>query len=186
MYRQLLKRMREVGVQDYPQTSLDLNLARVTALLDLPDETERAFAIARQQLESSGQAPLLAITDYEHATWLVERTHPDLPRAALLTSDAIGAFDRLELPFWGDRARALHARIQEKMGPASYPAGLTEREMEVLKLAVQGQSDKEISDTLFISPRTVNAHMRNMFAKTGSANRTELSVWAVGQGLIAR
>jgi DNA-binding CsgD family transcriptional regulator len=186
MYRQLLMRMREMGIQDYPQTSLDLSLARVTALLDLPDETERAFALARQHLEASGQAPLRAITDYEHATWLVERAHPDLPRAALLTGDAIGAFDRLELPFWGDRARALHARIEEKQGPVSYPAGLTEREMEVLKLAVQGQSDKEISDTLFISPRTVNAHMRNMFAKTGSANRTELSVWAVGQGLIGR
>jgi len=39
---------------------------------------------------------------------------------------------------------------------------------------------------LFISPRTVNAHMRNMFAKTGSSNRTELSVWAVGQDLVSK
>ena len=76
--------------------------------------------------------------------------------------------------------------IDRKAGPATYPAGLTDREVEVLSLAVRGHSDKEISDLLFISPRTVNAHMRNMFAKTGSSNRTELSVWAVAQGVVTR
>ncbi len=105
---------------------------------------------------------------------------------ARLASAALAEFERLEMPFWRDRAANLRDAIEQKLGPASYPAGLTEREMEVLRLAVQGHSDKEISDLLFISPRTVNAHMRNMFAKTSSANRTDLSVWAVGQGLVTR
>lgn len=186
VYRRLLGRMLESGIQDYPQTSLALSLARMGALLDRTEEAEQAFGLARTQLTSSGQAPLRAIADYEHAAWLAERTSPDLNRAGELASAALAEFERLEMPFWRDRAAALRATIEQRMGPATYPAGITEREMEVLKLAVQGHSDKEISDLLFISPRTVNAHMRNMFAKTGSANRTELSVWAVGQGLVAK
>lgn len=186
VYRQLLGRMIEAGIQDYPQTSLTLSLARMSALLDRSDEAEAAFALARTQLESSGQAPLRAIADFEHATWLSERARPDLERARAFTNEAQAAFDRLEMPVWGKRTGALQATIEQKMGPTIYPAGITEREMEVLKLVVLGHSDKEISDLLFISPRTVNAHMRNMFAKTGSANRTELSVWAVGQGLAAK
>ena len=123
---------------------------------------------------------------YEQAAWLSERGHPDYERATALVDAALAEFERLEMPFWRDRAAGLRDAIAGKMGPASYPAGITEREMEVLKLAVEGHSDKEISEQLFISPRTVNAHMRNMFSKTNSSNRTELSVWAVGQGLIAR
>jgi DNA-binding CsgD family transcriptional regulator len=186
VYRHLLGRMLEAGIQDYPQTSIVLSLARMSALLDRTDEAESAFALARSQLEASGQAPLRVIADYEHAAWLTERARPDLERAGVLASAALAEFERLKMPFWRDRAALLRSTIEQKTGPASYPAGITERELEVLKLAVQGQSDKEISDLLFISPRTVNAHMRNMFAKTGSSNRTELSVWAVGQGLVTR
>lgn len=185
-YRRLLARMRDAGIQDYPQTSLTLSLARMESLLDRGDDADDAFATARVELEASGQVPLRAIADYEQAAWRTERARPDLEGAANLSARAQSAFEKLEMPFWHERASALLATIAAKAGPASYPAGLTEREMEVLELAVQGLSDKEISDTLFISPRTVNAHMRNMFAKTSSANRTELSVWAVAQGLVAR
>ncbi len=186
IYRRLLDRMLEAGIQDYPQTSLALSLARMYALLDRAEEADAAFGSARIQLEASGQAPLRAITDVEQATSLVERARPDLVRAGELAGAAIGEFARLAMPFWRDRSAMLHAEIEQKMGPVSYPAGITDREVEVLRLAVQGHSDKEISDLLFISPRTVNAHMRNMFAKTGSANRTELSVWAVEQQLTSR
>jgi DNA-binding CsgD family transcriptional regulator len=184
--RRLLGRMLEAGIQDYPQTSVALGLALVSALLDRADETETAFVTAQRQLETSGQAPLRTIAEYEQAAWLSERTRPDFERAAALADAAFAEFDRLGMPFWRDRATNLRQTIEQKAGPATYPAGLTEREVEVLSLAVQGHSDKEISDLLFISPRTVNAHMRNMFAKTGSANRTELSVWAVAQGLFVR
>lgn len=185
-YRRLLSRMVETGIQDYPQTSLALSQARMSALLDRPEEAEAAFALARAQLEASGQVPLAAIANYDQGAWLSERDRPDLERALALVGAAHAEFERLAMPYWQERATSLQAAIQQRLGPATYPAGITEREMEVLKLAVQGHSDKEISDLLFISPRTVNAHMRNMFAKTGSANRTELSVWAVGQGIVSK
>ncbi len=186
VYRRLLGRMLEAGIQDYPQTSLALSLARMSALLERTEEADLAFARASSELEASGQTPLRAICDYERAAWMTERSRPDLQLAASLAAAAAANFERLEMAFWRDRATTLMLEIERRMGPATHPAGLTDREMEVLQLAVQGHSDKEISDLLFISPRTVNAHMRNMFAKTNSANRTELSVWAVGQGLVAR
>jgi DNA-binding CsgD family transcriptional regulator len=185
-FRHLLGRMIEMGMQDYPQSSLALSLARMNALLDRTDEAESAFALARHQLDTSGQAPLRAIADLEQAAWLSERSRPDFERAARLATEAYERFEQLRMPFWRERATTLMDTIAHKAGPAIYPAGLTDREVEVLALAVQGHSDKEISDLLFISPRTVNAHMRNMFAKTGSSNRTELSVWAVAQGLVTR
>ena len=68
--------MLEAGIQDYPQTSLALSLARMNALLDRADDAEAAFALARHQLDASGQVPLRAISDLEHAAWLSERSAP--------------------------------------------------------------------------------------------------------------
>ena len=59
---------------------------------------------------------------------------------------------------------------------------LSERELEVLKLAGQGLSNKEIAERLVLSPRTVQAHFANIFAKMNVASRTE----AVLQGLKRR
>lgn len=59
------------------------------------------------------------------------------------------------------------------------PAGLTEREVEVIQLVAQGLSDRQIADQLFISHRTVTTHVGNLLGKTQTANRTELAMWAV-------
>jgi DNA-binding CsgD family transcriptional regulator len=87
---------------------------------------------------------------------------------------------------WLERAQATRSEADARAGRVPLPGGLTEREVDVLRLVVRGQSDREISDALFISPRTVNAHMRNMLNKTGSSNRTELSIWAFEHGLVSR
>jgi ATP/maltotriose-dependent transcriptional regulator MalT len=53
----------------------------------------------------------------------------------------------------------------------AYPAGLTAREVEVLRLVATGLSNREIADRLFLSPRTVKAHVANIFAKLGVHTR---------------
>lgn len=50
---------------------------------------------------------------------------------------------------------------------------ISEHEVAVLKLAAKGMSNKQIADQLFLSPRTVQAHLRNIFIKLGVASRTE-------------
>jgi len=62
--------------------------------------------------------------------------------------------------------------------------GLTEREMEVLQAVAQGKSNREIGETLFISPHTVQVHVRNIFSKLDVNNRIEVVAYAVRQGWI--
>ena len=59
---------------------------------------------------------------------------------------------------------------------------LTEREIEVLKLAAQGMSNKEIAENLSVTVRTVKAHISNLFAKMDVASRTEAILKAVREG----
>jgi DNA-binding CsgD family transcriptional regulator len=63
------------------------------------------------------------------------------------------------------------------------PFGLTIREVEVMRLLVAGRTDQQIADALFVSRRTVNTHVGNIFAKLGVANRTEAVSVAIRHGL---
>jgi DNA-binding CsgD family transcriptional regulator len=158
----------------------------MSAMLERDGETRDEFEHARETLDANGQKPLRAMVDFDEARWCQERKTPDLSAAERLAQLARDQFESLQRDYWTSRASELLSTIHERAGPPTYPAGLTDREVDVLRLVVLGQSDKEISDSLFISPRTVNAHMRNMFGKTGAANRTDLSVWALAQGLVTR
>ena len=81
--------------------------------------------------------------------------------------------------------RKLMARFKT---PAAEPAPvqplppLSEREMEVLKVAAQGMSNKDIGGTLFISERTVQAHMRSIFNKLGVGSRSEAILYGLKKG----
>ncbi|TET17518.1 MAG: response regulator transcription factor [Dehalococcoidia bacterium] len=59
---------------------------------------------------------------------------------------------------------------------------LSEREMEVLKIAAQGMSNKDIGNMLFISKRTVQAHMRSIFNKLGVGSRSEAILYSLKRG----
>jgi NarL family two-component system response regulator LiaR len=61
---------------------------------------------------------------------------------------------------------------------------LTSREMEILKWAARGLSNKELSEKLFISLRTVKAHMTNIFNKLGCSSRTDAIIKGLKQGYI--
>jgi DNA-binding NarL/FixJ family response regulator len=64
------------------------------------------------------------------------------------------------------------------------PHQLTEREMEVLKLAGKGITNREIASELFISDRTVQAHLSHIFSKLEVGSRTEAVVHALRRGLL--
>ncbi len=82
------------------------------------------------------------------------------------------------------RADALAARLATlKDAPPAYPAGLSAREVEVLRLVAAGCTNRAIADTLFLSEHTVRVHLRNILTKTDSANRTEAATFALRNGL---
>ena len=62
---------------------------------------------------------------------------------------------------------------------------LTDRELEVLRLAAQGMSNREIAQDLFLSPRTVQSHMAHIFQKMRVGSRTEAVMFGLRRGWIA-
>jgi DNA-binding CsgD family transcriptional regulator len=63
------------------------------------------------------------------------------------------------------------------------PAGLSAREIEVLRLLTAGRTDSEIADVLFISRRTAATHVRHIYDKLGVSSRAEAAAWAVRHDL---
>lgn len=82
-------------------------------------------------------------------------------------------------------ATALEPDVKRPRGTAVDPYGtLTAREREVLQLTVEGHSGAEISERLFISPRTVESHRANLMRKLRVRNQKELVRYAVLRGIL--
>ena len=62
-------------------------------------------------------------------------------------------------------------------------AGLTAREVEILRLVAAGRSDREIADALVLSARTVSNHVAHILLKTGADNRAAAVAFALRHGL---
>ncbi len=65
-----------------------------------------------------------------------------------------------------------------------YPAGLTEREVDVLRLVAEGMTDAQVANQLVISHHTVNSHLKSIFGKTQVKSRSALIRWAIDHGLL--
>jgi len=64
------------------------------------------------------------------------------------------------------------------------PAGLTPREIEVLRLLARGLSNKQIAASLVITPKTAGNHIEHIYAKTGASNRAGAGLFAMQHGLL--
>ena len=64
------------------------------------------------------------------------------------------------------------------------PAGLTPREVEVLRLLARGLSNKEIAERLVISPKTVGNHVEHIYSKINASTRAAAGLFAMQHGLL--
>jgi two-component system OmpR family response regulator len=99
----------------------------------------------------------------------------------------IGGDDYIVKPFVLDEFVARARRLLERRsrlaeGPASQ---LTKREVEVLKLLVEGLSQTQVAHRLFISPKTVGTHTERIFKKLGVHNRAQVAAFAYRHALFA-
>ncbi|HSR84123.1 MAG TPA: HD domain-containing phosphohydrolase [Streptosporangiaceae bacterium] len=67
---------------------------------------------------------------------------------------------------------------------AGHPAGLTAREVDVLRLLARGMSSRQIADRLVISPKTARNHVEHIYVKIGASSRVTASLFAVRHGLL--
>jgi HD-GYP domain-containing protein (c-di-GMP phosphodiesterase class II) len=78
--------------------------------------------------------------------------------------------------------RAAGHRVRRRR---EWPAGLTPREVEVLRLLARGFSNKEIADQLRISRKTAGSHVEHIYTKTGATNRARAGLFAMKHGLMS-
>jgi ATP/maltotriose-dependent transcriptional regulator MalT len=84
-----------------------------------------------------------------------------------------------------NRIDALRTRIATLTTAApAYPAGLSAREVDVLRLVAQGLTNGEVAERLFLSPRTVSTHLQSIYSKLGVSTRTAASAFAIQHRLV--
>lgn len=149
--------------------------ARSRALLGDGEQAERRFREATEQLGRTRARAELARTHLLYGEWLRRENRRVDARAELriaheqLTAIGMEAFAeraRGELLATGERVRKRSAEARDE---------LTAQERQIAQLARDGLSNPEIGARLFLSPRTIEWHLRHVFAKLGIRSRRELA-----------
>jgi HD-GYP domain-containing protein (c-di-GMP phosphodiesterase class II) len=133
------------------------------------------------QLE--GDSRLLAAADAYHAM-TEDRPHrpalaPDVAAAQLRTEVDEGRFTSTEVD-----AVLTAAGHERRPAEVARPAGLTEREVDVLRLIARGLPNKAVAAELGIRPRTVGHHVEHIYAKAGVTTRAGATLFAMEHGLL--
>jgi DNA-binding CsgD family transcriptional regulator len=150
--------------------------------LDRPEQALRRFEHATALARRMQARPMLAMCREGQARALLALDRPgDRQQAAALLDEAAATAQELGIQGLGERAGALRAAAAA--AAPTWPAGLTGREVEVLRLIAAGRSNQAIAQTLYISPNTVLRHVSHIFAKTGVANRAQAAAYATRHGL---
>jgi HD-GYP domain-containing protein (c-di-GMP phosphodiesterase class II) len=165
-------------------------LARIPAFSDLA----RTAASDHERLDGSGyhrglagpqvlpQARVLAVADVwcalsEPRSW--RRAYDSSAAATVLRQHA----DSGKLA--GEAVDAVLAAVGEQARPAADPpAGLTAREVEVLRLLARGLTNKQAAEQLEISPKTVGRHVESIYSKIGASTRAAVALFAVEHDLL--
>jgi len=160
--------------------------ARCRGLLASDEEFEESFL---QAIELHAQTP----TPFEQARTELcfgerllrsgRRTDAREPlRSALET------FERLGAEPWAERARTELAASGEAARPHSPSASnqLTPQELQVALVVGQGATNREAGAALFLSPKTIEAHLRRIYRKLSVHSRTELARLLAGEGALSK
>ena len=94
-----------------------------------------------------------------------------------------GLATRARLDLGDETATGVPAPTVVPAGVAADPFGLTRRERDVLPLLVQGRTNRQIAETLFISENTAGVHVSNILGKLGASSRTEAAGIAARLGM---
>lgn len=153
-------------------------LARVTGARGDHERAVRIFGTAEALLEAAGD-PL-----YAHAQ---DRPYYERAVDALRTRLDEEAFGEA----WSEgRAMEMEQALEyaleprQPSAPPAYPAGLSAREVEVLRLVANGMTNAQVARELFISPNTVNRHLNSIYGKLGVSSRAAATRFAAEHHLV--
>jgi DNA-binding CsgD family transcriptional regulator len=152
----------DAGAHDAAQTHLDVSLALADACQAPYERALTLLALADLRAATRASEEARALLDAAQAI-----CEPLSARPALARIDAITA-----------------ALSDARATPSSLPAGLSGREVEVLRLLAAGRTNREIADTLFLSVPTINTHVAHILTKTNAENRAAAAAFAQRHGLV--
>jgi non-specific serine/threonine protein kinase len=148
-------------------------LASLVAASGHPEAAARLLGAAARLREVTGIAPKHRLSDPDRlAAELKERLGERSYAAAwdagraLSPEQAAGEAEAIAAEVAGEESPPLR-----HVGQSVLPAGLSEREVEVLRLVAQGLTNAEVAAQLYLSPRTVEAHLRRIYDKLGTSSR---------------
>jgi DNA-binding CsgD family transcriptional regulator/tetratricopeptide (TPR) repeat protein len=162
----------------------------LAALMGRRDDAERHFAAALELAERAGSRPWQARVLHDWGRALGNR--PDLLVCARDIARELGmaalerscAEVRATARATADSASLSSGATRPAPSPVALPDGLSQREVEVLRLVAGGLSNRAIGARLHISPNTAANHVRAILQKTASANRAEATAYAARNGLL--
>jgi DNA-binding CsgD family transcriptional regulator/tetratricopeptide (TPR) repeat protein len=151
------------------------NLHRCRALLGSDDDAEEHYQAAIRLNDEANRPMARARSELLYGEWLRRVRRRSESREPL--RGALRVFERIGAKSWAERARSELRATGESIAPAAEPGGaqLTPQELQVVRLAAAGLSNRDIGAQLFISPRTVGYHLYKAFPKLGVAGRHELA-----------
>ncbi len=160
------------------------------AVLDVSMPVMNGIEATKEIKASAPQTAVLVFTAYDYDEYvfaILEAGAAGYLLKNARSSDLINAVRRV---YAGESV--LHPAIAKKVlsrviqGPSDVRINdadvLTERELEVLRLAAQGLGNREIADRLYVSPRTVQSHLANIFGKLQVGSRTEAVMVGLRRG----
>lgn len=152
-------------------------LAADTEPADIVDDHYQTALKLHAHAERSGHTGAFdrARTQLVYGEWL--RRSRQRVQARHQLSAALAVFDQLGAACWAERTAA-ELRATGQTVPKRDPSALgrlTPQELQIIRLAMRGSTNREIATQLFLSPRTVAFHLYNAYPKLGVASRTELS-----------
>nr|WP_238362121.1 helix-turn-helix transcriptional regulator [Actinopolymorpha pittospori] len=174
---------------------IDAAVCRCHALLAPDAEAEGHFvrAVELHELHDTAGHPFdEARTRLLYGEWLRRARRRVDARAQLGT--ALETFERLNAEPWEQRARAelratgasvptatSGASSGASSGVPDVLAGLTPQELQIVRMAAEGLSNRDIGTRLFLSPRTVGYHLYKAYPKLGISSRTQLAALVLGE-----
>ena len=157
-------------------------------LMDLMMPEMDGIEATREILEDCPDIKIIAMTSFDEE----ELVHGVLASGAIsyllknVSSDALAKAIRDAVSGQSTLSPEAARVLVQATRPTKQPAmDLTEREMEVLNLVVQGNSNQLIAETLFISLATVKAHISNILSKLQVSSRAEAIAYAIKNKLIS-
>jgi DNA-binding NarL/FixJ family response regulator len=159
-------------------------------LMDLKMPVLDGIEATKQIIEASPEVRILILTTFETDSQVIQALKAGASGYVLKDSTAEAIVSSIVAVMSGERvmASAVANRVLDMLTGASTPKefydGLTNREIEILKLLANGMANKQIAYRLKISEKTVRNHVSNTYEKLGIYDRSQAVLYAVRKGLV--